>query len=277
VPHSQNKPLTHIDGVSSQVQLDSTMSYASNQMISLQNQQNKALKSNPDNTNGRTTTIVVRSNATTSATTFPSVLYQMLNDAEIKGNEYIVSWLPDGRAFRVHQTERFLSDILPKYFAQTKFTSLQRQLNMYCFTRVTAGKDKGAYYHNYFLRGEPHLCNQITRMPFKGRKTKACSKTESEPNSCTSESMKGFITWDEPICPEKYTNAKKASFEYICGAPNIGHISQPQRANGQQIRFLQNANDQYQYTQTRNSLVKPSITYTFSQEDDAFSFSTADW
>ena len=33
---------------------------------------------------------------------------------------------------------------MPLYFNQTKYSSFQRQLHIYNFQRITAGKDKGA-------------------------------------------------------------------------------------------------------------------------------------
>jgi hypothetical protein len=129
---------------------------------------------------------------------FPCVLYRMLQDADEKGHEDIVSWVSQGRAFRVHNTKKFVSSILPKYFAQTKITSFQRQVNMYCFVRITSGQDKGAYYHRHFVRGEPQLCDNIVRMPFKGKKGRTYSAHESDPDVHTADVVETSMTRDEP-------------------------------------------------------------------------------
>jgi hypothetical protein len=49
---------------------------------------------------------------------FPLKLHRMLSEAEEQGNEHIVSWLPDGRSFLVHNPEKFVEIVLPSHFKQ---------------------------------------------------------------------------------------------------------------------------------------------------------------
>jgi hypothetical protein len=61
---------------------------------------------------------------------FPSKLRDMLRDGDEKTDDTItsvVSWLPDGKAFKVHDVEVFVQSMLPTYFNQSKYKSFQRQ------------------------------------------------------------------------------------------------------------------------------------------------------
>lgn len=42
---------------------------------------------------------------------FPFKLHQMLSEAEKDGKESIVSWLPNGEAFKVHKKDKFVDEI----------------------------------------------------------------------------------------------------------------------------------------------------------------------
>lgn len=67
---------------------------------------------------------------------------------------------------RVHtDLIRFFSSYFDNYrwFRQKKVTSFQRQLNTYGFVRIAQGPDKGAYYHELFLRGRQELAQYIRR------------------------------------------------------------------------------------------------------------------
>merc|ERR1719159_734982 len=81
--------------------------------------------------------------------TFPQRLMEILSNEE---NADIISWLPHGRGFMIYQKKRFASEIMPKYFKKSKFTSFTRKLNRWSFTRITRGPETGAYYHEFFQR-----------------------------------------------------------------------------------------------------------------------------
>jgi hypothetical protein len=116
-----------------------------------------------------------------SNTAFPLKLYEMLSTIEQDGFSHIVSWQPHGRCFVVHKPDEF-KDILPRYFKLSKVASFQRQLNLYGFTRLTRGNDKGGYYNELFLRGKLFLVHRIQRVKVKGTGVRAKSNPAQEPN-----------------------------------------------------------------------------------------------
>jgi hypothetical protein len=85
-------------------------------------------------------------------------LRTMLDDAEKHGHQLVVSWLPHGKAFFVHDRPYFTSNIMPSYF-KSKFTSFRQSLRNHGFAQMGgSGWDEGAYYHKLFIRDEPSLC-----------------------------------------------------------------------------------------------------------------------
>jgi hypothetical protein len=100
---------------------------------------------------------------------FPWKLHEMLTSVRSEGKESIVSWQPHGRAFRAHNRELFAATIMPIFFKQTKYKSFQRQLNLWGFTRIVHGEDRGAYYHEHFLRDQPDICRNMYRQKIKGQ------------------------------------------------------------------------------------------------------------
>ena len=48
---------------------------------------------------------------------FPTKLFNLLEVSD----QSVVSWLPNGRAFRVNDMDKFVADILPKYFNRKYF------------------------------------------------------------------------------------------------------------------------------------------------------------
>jgi hypothetical protein len=94
---------------------------------------------------------------------FPQKLFMLLE----KESPEIISWIPNGKGFRINNIDEFQSSIIPKYFKHTKFTSFQRQLNLYGFRRVTRGEDQGAYFHPKFIYGRSDYVYEIRRLPGK--------------------------------------------------------------------------------------------------------------
>jgi hypothetical protein len=94
---------------------------------------------------------------------FPYKLYRLMTDAATKGFDHIISFLPDGHSFCIHQPQQFTNEILPQYFITHRLTSFQRQLNLHGFERMASPSGKNAYHHPNFRRDCPELCDQIKR------------------------------------------------------------------------------------------------------------------
>jgi hypothetical protein len=116
-----------------------------------------------------------------SSISFPFKLQALLDLLELKGVTNVISWLPHGRAFRVHNPNAFVRELMPRYFSMSKFSSFQRQLHLYSFQRVTHGADKGAYYHPDFLRGMPRLCREMRRTVVNGKGCRKPSDPSKDP------------------------------------------------------------------------------------------------
>jgi hypothetical protein len=118
---------------------------------------------------------------------FPEKLCRMLSTAEQDGISHIVSFFSHGRAFGVYDMDRFVSDVMPKYFKQTKWNSFARQLSLYGFLRITSGPDTGGYYHELFLQGRPNLCRFMRRVGVphgedRRRKSRPKNKKDVDPD-----------------------------------------------------------------------------------------------
>lgn len=122
---------------------------------------------------------------------FPMKLHIMLDHIDQAEPELsnIIRWQPHGRCFLVKKPKEFAANVLPRFFDQRKYASFQRQLNLYGFNRITAGPDKGSYYHELFLRTKKILCRGIHRKKIKGTGTRMASNPQQEPNFYKMEAM----------------------------------------------------------------------------------------
>lgn len=121
---------------------------------------------------------------------FPFKLHSILEHAQKNSNSSIISWLPSGKAFKIHKPKEFAEIIMPQYFNQTKYRSFQRQLYIYGFDRIKdkSSEDFGAYFHELFLRGASDLCLDMTRKKIKGT---GLSNAERQRKAAASASTNG--------------------------------------------------------------------------------------
>lgn len=88
----------------------------------------------------------------------------MLENAERDGYSHIISWMPDGKSFKIHadgslneEDEKAIVQVLKRTFNQTRFKSFLRQLQLYGFERIYKGPHKGECKHKFFVRGRRDL------------------------------------------------------------------------------------------------------------------------
>ncbi|CAB9520618.1 stress transcription factor A-3 [Seminavis robusta] len=123
------------------------------------------------------------------STSFPTLVHRMLTEIdELASNpekdthklSKVVSWQPHGMAFLVHDKKKFAEIIMPKWFPRLKHASWIRQLSLFGFKRVHAeGDDKGAMYHESFIRGMPELAAKIQKVKRKKNNEDAISPSSS--------------------------------------------------------------------------------------------------
>jgi hypothetical protein len=94
---------------------------------------------------------------------FPLKLHKMLEHAKRDSIEHIVSWVNDGTGFKVHNSQLFTQQVMPMWFDQTKYESFRRQLNLYSFSRVSRGPQRGVYSHPSFISGRRDLLGNVVR------------------------------------------------------------------------------------------------------------------
>jgi len=89
---------------------------------------------------------------------FPETLFEVVS---LEEHDHIVSWLPHGRGFIIHNKEQFTNVILPLHFNGAKFNSFMRRLRRWNFVRVPQGPELGAYYNKNFVRGCPERVQKM--------------------------------------------------------------------------------------------------------------------
>ena len=136
--------------------------------------------------------------------TFPCKLHLMLQQAEEESATVgAISWMPDGRSFKIHNKEKFCKMLMPNFFQASKYKSFQRNLNLWGFETVSKGPSKGICSHPLFARGKPLLCRSMTRVVVKGNGTRRKHPDDNEegttgvaipPAQKPSVSLEAFLT-----------------------------------------------------------------------------------
>jgi hypothetical protein len=70
-------------------------------------------------------TTTASSDTTRINTIFPVKLHRLLVEAGTKGFADVISWLPDGKYFMVHDKAGFEKEVMPLHFGSSKHRSFQ--------------------------------------------------------------------------------------------------------------------------------------------------------
>ena len=106
---------------------------------------------------------------------FPQKLHMLLRDVETGNLQHVASWNAEGTGFVIHNKYFFEAHILPQYFNSTQYRAFQRSLNVWGFSVVSKGKQRGTCWHPYFRRDREDLCEYIERVPIKSSSQKCSS------------------------------------------------------------------------------------------------------
>jgi hypothetical protein len=94
-------------------------------------------------------------------------LREMLDVVQGEGKADIASWLPHGKAFMIHEIKVFEETIMHRFFRASKYRYFGDVLRSWGFVIFKNGKDKGAFYHKYFLQNKPRLSLHLSRHQMK--------------------------------------------------------------------------------------------------------------
>jgi hypothetical protein len=81
--------------------------------------------------------------------------------------------------------------------------SFQRQLNLYGFRRITDGRDKGGYFHDFFLKGQRKLCNNIKRKKTNVQTPPNCFANFGVPTTMTNPYGKQELMLQQALAAER--------------------------------------------------------------------------
>jgi hypothetical protein len=136
----------------------------------------------------------------------------MLENAERDGYSHIISWMPDGKSFKIHvdgsldeEDEKAIVEILKRTFNQTRFKSFLRQLQLYGFERTYKGPNRGVCKHEMLIRGRRDLLHK-----------KSIEDFQRNANDNSRRSPKSVQKIFQPPTPTEVTSSMPAPTVPLC-------------------------------------------------------------
>ena len=135
------------------------------------------------------------------AKSFPQTLISVISNPEY---DHIISWLPSGEAFGIHNRKVFESEILPKYFRHSRFSNFVRKLTRWGFRRESKNSADVAYKisgsmifcHEAFKRDDTNCMskNSVCNSTFEFRKVSIDAMSNNEAAECQATSTSAMTT-----------------------------------------------------------------------------------
>lgn len=145
-------------------------------------------------------------------------LYEMFHS---KQYQKYCGWSDDGGTILIYNLNEFTNSVIPKFLKTNKFSSFQRQLNMYQFSRAQ-GSFEAEFKHPFFLKGRRDLLHNISRES----KTKRVKRSYEESETTTParktpkkivKSSQGKSSGNEPeqYSSDNYNTSLEKRVEYL--------------------------------------------------------------
>lgn len=96
---------------------------------------------------------------------FPYKLYAMLEESEKNGTTSVISWLPDGNWFAIHDPGKFSKEIMNDYLPFKTYAAFVEELYRYGFQKPASRQQDEVFYHHRFIRRNKNMCLKLRRKP----------------------------------------------------------------------------------------------------------------
>lgn len=159
---------------------------------------------------------------------FPWKLHQLLTDAQQNNDEYIVSWLPNGRAFQIHNKELFIEKYMPQYFNTQTYKSFHRSLNLWGFQSLKRGNGPMSSNNSNTASNTPHMM-MIQRMMATGggsgsgnggRRSSSSSSNKNQATTVGAYFHHLFLRGQPHLCHQMKRIKNKLNDPILPSAPN---------------------------------------------------------
>ncbi|KAA8532469.1 hypothetical protein F0562_032502 [Nyssa sinensis] len=128
--------------------------------------------------------------------------YEMVDD---QSTDELISWSSTDDGFIIWNASEFSSELLPKYFKHSNFSSFIRQLNIYGFRKIDT--DRWVFANDGFMKGQKHLLKNISRRKQTQGLVQRKSSQQKENDVGACEENKNLGLWKEVECLKTDKNA----------------------------------------------------------------------